>query len=256
VSFIHSFLDPLLNTLGIGIGTFFTFVFICLIGFIFIGNFEFFVNFFNAFVDWLLVQLSKSHILANGTYYSMRRKLKSAIKETRDLQAELEGQKQEMCITYQQNKDEYNKAKEKASFLKSDGNTAEALFYAKKALKLEQENEKIINVDIPDLEAAADAADRKIARLHEEIETLKHDRKSTDKIRRTTDVLEKANRTLIGDNTEVDEQILENYREHVNARRIKAQGREVVLSKAPNERAKALDDKILSKKAEDFLKHL
>lgn len=104
--------------------------------------------------------------------------------------------------------------------------------------------------------AASEAADRKIARLQEEIENLKDDRKSVNKTRKTSDILEKANRTLIGDNTEADEQILENYREYVNSKRIKAQGSEAVLANLPSEKTKSLDDKILSKEAEKFLTKL
>lgn len=119
------FFNSLLETLGVGIGTFFTFVLIAIIGLLVITHYEFFIALFRAFGDWVIAQLSKSSILANGTYLSMIRRNKATIKETRDLQKELEGQKQDLLYDYQQNEVKYRKAIDRASYLKSEGNMAE-----------------------------------------------------------------------------------------------------------------------------------
>lgn len=248
-----TFFTSLLETLGIGIGTFLTFVFIAGIGLIVIINFDFFIALFRAISDWIVSQLAKIPLFANGVYSSMIRRTKNAIKDTRDLQSQLEGQKQELLSDHSKNEDEYKKATKRASYLKREGNMTEALVYAKRAVKLKEENKKIMEIDIPNLIAASNAASTKIASLQESVENLKHERKSVNKTRKTSIVLEKANRALMGDNTEADEQILEGYRDSVNSRRIKAQGTEAVLASLPREKVKSLDDKILSKDAERFL---
>lgn len=256
MSFVFSFLESLGSTLGVGTGTLITFLLSAGAGIILIVNWEFFFRFVLAIGNWIVFQLSKIPIFANGTYLSMIRRYKSAIKDTRELQKEIEGQKLELLEDYRKNEIEYNKAISRASYLKSSGNEDEALFFAKKALKLQTENKQIEEVDIPNLESASKAADKKIARLHDEIYSLKHDRKAINRTRDTAKVLEKSNRTLIGDKTEADEQILENYREHINDLRIKAQGSEAILATLPTEKLKSLDDKILTQQAEEFLNSL
>lgn len=250
------FLNSLLESFGVGMGTALTFVCCAVMGLIVITNWGFFWNFFTAFGDWIIAQLSKSPILANGTYISMIRKLKAAIKETRDVQSEAEGQKQDLLAEHHKNKIEYARAIERAKYLKHEGNEYEALSYSKKALKLQKRNKTIEEEEIPNLEATATAADRKIARLTDEIEELKSDRKSTNKTRRTALFLERANRTLLGDGTEKDEQILEHFREHVNSMKIRAQGMDSILANSPEEKEKSLDDQILAREAEEFLNTL
>ena len=250
------FINTILDTLGIGIGTFLTFVFVAIIGFIIIANYEFFLSLLRGLGDWIVVQLSRWPVFANGIYASMIKKAKLAKKEARDLQSELEGQRQELLNDYYKNQDEYKKCLERASYLKSQNRSDEALSYAKKAVRLQEENKKIMEIDVPNLDSAIKAAEHKITRLTEEIDRLKHDRKADNKTRKTLKVLEKSDYLLMGDNTETDEQILENYRDHLNSRRVKAQGREAILAKSPKEKLRTLDDEILLQEAQKFLETL
>ena len=250
------FFENMLSTLGIGIGTFMTYALIAVIGIIIIMNYEFFFSFLRAIGDWIVFQLSKIPLFANGIYLSMIKRTKASIKNARDLQAELEGKKQELCQILCNNEEEYSAAIKRARFLKSQQRLDEALSCIKKAKRLEKENIDIKENQIPSLECSIKAAEEKIAELTEEVDKLKHDRKSADKVRKTLKVLEKANTILIGDNTDSDAQILENYQDHLKSRRFKAQGTETILAKSPKAKQKALDDDILSLEAKEFLEKL
>ena len=253
--FWSNFFSSLGHTLGSNLATITITVCCILLGALVLYQFPFFFALFRAASDFIVAQLAKLPFLANGVYLSKIHKNKRTIKLCRDQQAEAEGERQKCEDDILIKKEEYEKQLARARHFKASGNEEAAILCVREALLLEKECNSLKEA-IPNLEAVAIAAQKKIETLSVQNEHLRRERKENNNTRRRANLLLNSNESLLGDNTSAEDEILEHYQEHVNERRNLARGSEIVLNQTLENRMKAVDDQILDDTAKKLLKTL